>query len=158
MSLLFLEAPKELKICLLIIVVLAGVLRVEVLMLREELALASGSGPDLKDVKVWIHLFVTWMRVQIFFSLWRYQRGRDRRCASVLAGVLHSSDFHLPTFNSSHPLQIGKLSHYVFLPTRIVVKCELTVGRAFHLGCFSRHSRVSAGPHRDWMSSHLLTS
>jgi hypothetical protein len=72
MSLLFFEAPKELKVGLLIIVMLAGVLRVEVLMLREELALAGGSGPDLKEVKVWIHLFVTWMRMHIFFSLWSY--------------------------------------------------------------------------------------
>ena len=123
MSLLFFEASKELKVCLLIVVVLGGLLRVEVLMLREELALAGGSGPDLKDVKVRIHLFVTWMSVQIFFSLWRYQRGRHRRCASVLAGVLHSGDFHLPNFPSSQPLQIGKLSQYVFLPTRIISNC-----------------------------------
>ena len=158
MSLLFLEAPKELKVCLLSIVVLGGLLWVEVLMLREELALASRSGPDFEDIKVWIHVFVTWMRVLIFFSLWRFQLSRHRRCGSILAGVLHSSDFHLPNLTSSHPLQISKLSHYVFLPTRNIVKWDHTVGRAFHLGCFSRHSRVSTGPHRDWMSSHLLTS
>jgi hypothetical protein len=89
MSLLFLEAPKELKVCLLIIVVLGGLLRVEVLMLREELALARGSGLDLEDVKVWIHLFVTWMRVLIFFSLRRFQLSRHRRC-TCLVGVLNS--------------------------------------------------------------------
>ena len=136
MSLLFFEAPKELKVCLLIIVVLAGVVRVEELMLREELALASGSGSDLKNVKVWIHLFVTWMREQIFFSLRSYQRGRHRRCASVLAGVLHSSDFNLPNFSASHPLQIGKLCHNVFLPTRIIEIASILLGKLFAKDAF----------------------
>jgi hypothetical protein len=64
MSLLLFEAPEEVKICLLVIVVLARVLRVEVLMLGEEQALAGGSRTGLKDVKLRVIFFVTWMSMQ----------------------------------------------------------------------------------------------
>ena len=63
MSLLLFEAPEEVKVCLLIIVVLEGIFWVEVLMLGEELALAGGSRTGLKDVKVRVIFFVTWMSV-----------------------------------------------------------------------------------------------
>jgi hypothetical protein len=74
MSLLLFEAPEEVKVCLLIVVVLVGILRVDVLMLGEELALAGGSGTGLEDVKVWVILFVTWMSMQNLFRLWSFQR------------------------------------------------------------------------------------
>ena len=62
-SLLLFEAPEEVKVCLLVIGVLMGILRVEVLMLGEELALPGGPGSGLEDVKVRVNLFVTWMSI-----------------------------------------------------------------------------------------------
>lgn len=76
MSLLLFEAPEEVKVCLLVIVVLARPLRVEVLMLGEELALASGSGPGFENVKVWVLLFITLMSLLNYFRLWSFLSGR----------------------------------------------------------------------------------